>query len=103
MKLTHLTRDEFRRQVFDRDNQTCVVPDCGKAAVDPHHIIDRKLWLADDIYPEGYVIVNGASLCETHHLQAERSAILPETLRQWCGIHVIVLPKQLDASKIYDK
>lgn len=101
--LKYMNREEFRRYVFERDNHTCVVPGCGKPATDPHHIMERKLWLADDPYPEGYLLENGASLCETHHIQAERSIIMPQSLRQWCGISAVVLPQQLEQGKVYDK
>ena len=37
-----LTRDEFRRQVFERDGNKCVF--CDRPAKDAHHIIERRLW-----------------------------------------------------------
>lgn len=35
-----LTREEFKEQVFARDNYTCIF--CNKAAVDAHHIFFHK-------------------------------------------------------------
>lgn len=37
-----LTREEFKQQVFERDEHCCVV--CGKPAVDAHHILERRLF-----------------------------------------------------------
>lgn len=39
MKL--LSRNEFRKQVFERDNYKCVI--CKEKAQDAHHIIDNDL------------------------------------------------------------
>lgn len=100
--MTLLTREKFRLNTFSRDKNTCVVPGCGQAAVDPHHIIDRELWGKDDPYPEGYLLNNGASLCETHHLHAEQNDFPPQALRRWLSIPT-VLPHQLDPNKIWDK
>ena len=95
-----MSREAFRKQVFERDNYTCVVPACGLPAVDAHHIIERKLWAKDE--NEGYFKDNGASVCEIHHRLAER--IIPtQMLRKWAGITSRVLPKALDATKDYDK
>ena len=93
-----LTRDEFRGGVFVRDNHTCVVPDCNKGAVDTHHIIERGLW--DD---GGYYLSNGTSLCEEHHKLAEIDKILPRTLRRYCGINEITVPKHMSKNKEYTK
>jgi hypothetical protein len=38
-----LSRDEFNKRVFERDNFLCVIPGCGQKAVDAHHIIERKV------------------------------------------------------------
>ena len=47
-----LSRGDFRRHVFDRDNGKCVI--CRRPAVDAHHIMDRKLWFdGADPYTEG--------------------------------------------------
>jgi len=95
-----LTREEFRDAVMLRDGFDCIVPTCPKAAKDAHHIMERRLWAADE--NEGYFVDNGASVCEDHHNLAER--IIPTAIiRKWCGIPNIVLPKILDPSKDYDK
>ena len=95
-----LSRDEFRRLVFKRDGSTCIVPGCGKAAVDAHHIIERKLWARDE--NEGYFADNGVSVCERHHKLAE-VIIPPQMLRKWALISNRVMPKALNAGKDYDK
>jgi len=93
-----LTRDDFRKYIFLRDHNTCVVPGCVKEAVDAHHIYERKLW-SDG----GYYLCNGASLCEEHHKLAERNKISPSQLREYCKIKGFKLPSQLDRNKEYDK
>lgn len=94
MKL--LTRDEFREQVFKRDNHKCVF--CGKPAVDAHHILERRLW------PDGgYYESNGASVCEEHHLACERTTISVEDVRHAAGITKIWVPPHLYNDHIYDK
>jgi hypothetical protein len=95
-------RDEFREAVFLRDKHTCVVPGCGKPAVDAHHLIERALWHHQS--EEGrYFVDNGVSVCEKHHKHAELNYILPVTLRKWAGIKNRVIPRQLDSSKYYTK
>lgn len=96
------SRDEFRLGTFRRDNNTCVVPGCGKPAIDAHHIMERALWLADDLFPEGYHPHNGASVCELHHRACEANAIPPAALRRWLNVPTI-LPQQLDPNKIWNK
>lgn len=91
-----LTRDEFRRAVFQRDGYACVF--CGASAEDAHHIIERRLW-SDG----GYYIENGASVCEEHHRACERTDQTPEEVRRRCGITTIVLPAHLYADQAYDK
>lgn len=91
-----LTRDQFRENVFARDKHKCVF--CGKPAVDAHHILERRLW------PDGgYYIENGASVCEEHHLECERTLISVEDVRHACGITKIVVPPHLYDDHIYDK
>lgn len=91
-----MTRDEFRKAVFERDKYKCVI--CGKPAVDAHHIIERKLWLDG-----GYYLDNGASLCGLHHLYAEWTIITVEVLRHACGITNICIPPHFHKDVIYDK
>lgn len=92
---TLLSRDEFHRQVFERDNGTCVI--CGKEAADAHHIIDRCLF--ED---GGYYIDNGVSLCPDDHLKAERTQISCKELRKKAHIQNIVLPEHLDVDEEWD-
>jgi len=94
MKL--LSRDAFRTQVFERDFDKCVV--CGNAAVDAHHLLDRKLF--ED---GGYYLDNGVSLCAKHHVDAEECSISVEELRERAGITNIILPPNLTAGVVYDK
>jgi hypothetical protein len=91
-----LSRSEFRKNVLERDNYKCVI--CGKPAVDAHHIIDRRLW-SDG----GYYLSNGASVCEVHHIECEKTAITVEEIRKACGITQIVLPAHLHNEDVYDK
>jgi hypothetical protein len=91
-----MTRDYFRRSVFERDNYQCVI--CGGKAVDAHHIIERRLF--DD---GGYYLDNGASVCKSCHLQCEKTKITVEDCRDYAGITSIVLPRHLDKDCRYDK
>lgn len=93
---TLLTRDEFREQVFHRDNYKCVI--CGADGKDAHHIIERRLW--DD---GGYYLENGATLCEEHHLLAEKTLLSCEEIRRAAGIAFIMLPPYFYRDKKYDK
>jgi hypothetical protein len=79
-----LTREEFNKQVFTRDDGRCVV--CGEPAVDAHHIFDRKLFTDN-----GYYLDNGASVCATCHLSAENGDITPQELMALIGIKSPVL------------
>ena len=91
-----LTRDEYREAVFARDRHRCVW--CGEAAVDAHHIVERKLW------PDGgYYLDNGASVCAVCHLRAESTEISCDELRQRCGIARAHLPEQFCANDVIDK
>lgn len=83
-----LTRREFQEAVMQRDHDKCVV--CNAPAVDAHHIIERRLW------PDGgYYLDNGVALCETHHMQAEQTLIMPDSLRIYAGITKDLLPDTL--------
>lgn len=97
-----LSRDAFRNGTFTRDGHKCVVPDCGAKADDAHHIIERRLW-TNPQEKEGYILANGASLCEPHHqFGAETCAIQPQVLRRWIGLKPRI-PSGWDATKSYDK
>lgn len=95
-----LTRDQFREQVFARDDNRCVI--CGSPAEDAHHILERRLF-SDG----GYYLSNGVSLCDASgngcHLKAERTLISCEELREAAGISRIVLPEHLEAGERYTK
>lgn len=91
-----LTRDQFREATFARDKHKCLF--CDKPAVDAHHIIERRLW--DD---GGYYLENGASLCGTHHLEAEMTILSVEEIREKAGITKIVVPDRLYEDAVYDK
>ena len=92
---TLLTREEFFRQVFARDQGKCIV--CQKMAVDAHHLIDRSLF--ED---GGYHIDNGVALCSDHHLQAEQTILSCKALRKLAGITNVVLPEHLDTDEEWD-
>jgi hypothetical protein len=78
-----LSREEFKRQVFGRTSGKCCVPGCECAAVDAHHIMDRKFW-SDG----GYYLTNGAALCSKHHLDAEQGRITPTECLNFMGIEI---------------
>ena len=92
-----LTRDEFRRQVLQRDRHQCLL--CGKKeGLSVHHVIERKL------FPDGgYYLNNAATLCEGHHLRAEMTALSAEEIRAAAGIREVLLPPQFNPTKRYDK
>lgn len=93
-----LTRDEFRKKVFERDNHTCVL--CNEPAKDAHHILERKLW------PDGgYYLENGASVCEKHHLDCEMTLISVERVREMCHLSnaMPVIPLHMYTDQTYDK
>jgi len=98
-----LTRDQFREGVFSRDGHRCVF--CGKTAeqtpegkLDAHHIIERRLW-SDG----GYYLDNGATVCEEHHLECERTIRSVEEVRAQCGVTKIVVPDQFYPEQPIDK
>jgi hypothetical protein len=91
-----LTREEFKRQVFERDHGCCVK--CQAPAEDAHHLIDRVLW-----QDGGYCIENGVSLCGPCHLLAEQTILSCQELRDLAGIQSIVLPGHFFADEKYDK
>lgn len=66
MKKKQLVRAKFRDDVFGRDNHKCKFCDVT-INLDAHHITDRNA-----MPNGGYVKENGISLCETHHMNAER-------------------------------
>jgi len=93
-----LTREEFKVLVFKRDKHTCVVPKCGRPAVDAHHILDRKLFKDG-----GYYLANGASLCGACHWDAETGVITVEQVREYSKIEIVILPPGFNPRFTYDK
>jgi len=91
-----LTREEFKKQVFERDSYLCV--NCGSTADDAHHIIDRVLWGNG-----GYFIENGVSLCGKCHLLAEQTFLSCDELRILAKIQTVVLPDHFFLDEKYDK
>jgi len=90
-----LSRSEFREAVFSRD-KGCVI--CGQSATAAHHILERRL------FPDGgYYLDNGASLCNEHHLEAEKTTLSVEDIRAACGIKDPPLPPHFDVQQKYDK
>lgn len=93
---TLLTREVFREGVFARDNYRCVF--CDRPAVDAHHIMERALFSGG-----GYYLDNGASVCEKHHIECEKTVISLERVREACGIERPMLPDHLYEDQDYDK
>jgi len=91
-----LSRDEFRKAVFERDGYKCV--NCGAPAQDAHHIVERRCF-SDG----GYYIDNGASVCGPCHLKAESTELSCSDLRRLAGIKNIVLPGHLYTDQEWDK
>lgn len=99
MKQILLNREDFKAQVFKRDNHTCVM--CDKPAVDAHHLIDRSLW--ED---GGYYLNNGVSLCAEHHLEAEKTLTSCQMLKICAKIENSIYPKNFSFNEFvvdYDK
>jgi len=94
MKL--LTRAEFSKQVLARSQGKCVF--CTRPAIDPHHILERKLFVDG-----GYYLFNGAAVCEEHHWQCERTQLSVEEVRAAAGISEVVLPTGFEREASYDK
>lgn len=91
-----LDRDAFKKSVFHRSGGICVF--CALPAVDPHHILERKLY-ADG----GYYLSNGAAVCAEHHWQCETTALSVEAVRLAAGITTPTLPPGFSPEAVYDK
>lgn len=89
-------RHAFTAATFARDRHRCVL--CGQAAVDAHHILDRKLFLDG-----GYYLSNGSSLCSPCHLEAEKTVATVEQIRATCAITAPAIPEGFSAERSYDK
>ena len=84
-------RQKFRTEVFTRDNFKCVF--CDKTAVDAHHITDRS-----EMLNGGYILENGISVCEEHHIMCEKFHITNG--EEWFyGYHPDDLYKKINSSK----
>lgn len=91
-----LSRKEFSENVLRRDKETCVF--CNEPATSAHHILERKLF-----NDGGYYLDNGASVCDKHHWDCEKTDISVEDVRKACKISNVVIPNHFDMSKSYDK
>lgn len=91
-----LSRDDFRNQVFERDNHKCVV--CGKPGQDAHHIIERRLFITGGYYKE-----NGATVCGDCHILCEQTVISVEEIREYAGITRVCVPDEMYPDHRYDK
>ena len=91
-----LTREEFKEQVFARDGYKCVF--CDLPAKDAHHILERRLFI--DL---GYYLDNGASVCEQHHLDCERTILSVDDTRTAAGITRRIVPPHFYDDHEYDK
>lgn len=91
-----LSRIEFSENVLKRDKGICVF--CTEPATSAHHIIERKLF-----NDGGYYLDNGASVCDLHHWDCEKTDISVEDVRKSCKITNIVIPNHFDINKSYDK
>ena len=89
-------REEFKKAVFSRDKGCCVL--CSGTPVTAHHIMDRKL------FPDGgYVVDNGASVCDPCHVLCERTIVGVHEVRNKAGITSVVMPPGLNPSRSFDK
>ena len=91
-----LDREQFKTAVFARAGGCCVF--CMQAALDAHHILERKLFANG-----GYFSGNGAAVCEHHHWQCETTELSVEKVRRAAKISTVILPPEFDQAKRYDK
>lgn len=91
-----LSRSEFEKQVLARSRGKCIF--CEKAAIDAHHIMERKLF--ED---GGYYLANGAAVCDSHHWDCETTRLSVEEVRAKAGVTLVVLPPSFSLSQSYDK
>ena len=69
IKMKKTIRNNFRNEVFKRDNYKCKVCGDSTSKLDAHHITDRSL-----MENGGYVKENGITLCDKEngcHIKAE--------------------------------
>jgi hypothetical protein len=95
---TLLTRDEFRKEVFERDGYRCVF--CPSADnLTAHHIMERRLWGES----QGYFKDNGITVCPECHIECEKTLISVEDARKAGKITNIISPAHFYEDQIYDK
>ena len=89
-------RENFKREVFNRDKNTCKI--CNKkkeeSYLDAHHITDRN-----EVINGGYVKENGITVCKSEcHLKVEKFHITGG--EQWeNNLHPNDLYKLINSSK----
>lgn len=91
-----LSREQFKQRVLALKGGRCLF--CAEKAVDPHHIIERKLF--DD---GGYYLSNGAPVCDKHHWDCETTKISVETIRSKLEQTEFTLPTGFATSESIDK
>lgn len=91
-----LSRTEGREAAFARDNHLCV--NCSAVATEVHHIIERRLFVDG-----GYYLDNLVSVCNPCHLEAERTTLSPETIREKAGITKVIVPAHMYPDVPIDK
>lgn len=99
MKNQLLTRDEFRRQCFERDRHKCVLCSATEDLC-VHHILERRL------FPDGgYYMANGATVCPPCHIRCEETRVSVEEVRAACGTPESrkVIPPHMYDDVTYDK
>lgn len=93
-----LSRNDFRKLVFERDGHKCIFCE-STTNLDAHHIIERRLFETCG----GYHLNNGATVCEFHHRSSEMTTISCDEIRDKIGIDVVVLPENMYPDHVYDK
>lgn len=95
-----MTREEFKKEVFNVTKGKCCVPGCECDAVDAHHILNRHLWSNF-----GYILSNGAALCSKHHIEAEAGIITPRQCLEYMGVKKedIQMPDEFNDVMTYDE
>ncbi len=91
-QLTKKWRKEFNRLCLGRDKHKCVFCPVN-SKLDVHHITDRH-----EIPNGGYVMSNGITLCDKHHLLCEEYHRSNECLPEY---HPVELYKMINSS--YEK
>jgi hypothetical protein len=91
-----LSRDQFVARVFARKKGRCAF--CALAAVDAHHILERKLFTDG-----GYYLENGVALCAAHHWACETTCVSVQEALAAIGAVQPVLPLGWAPSGLYDK